>query len=71
MVTQEEISQIKQYFKAANLPASIKTKEGLIANVKQYIESHLKILQSHDPLNGYEGYYWNLVSLKEQLNGKI
>lgn len=25
----------------------------------------------HDQLNGYEGYYWNLVSLKEQLHGKV
>ncbi len=71
MVTQEEISEIEQYFKATNLPASIKTKEGLITNVRQYIGSHLKILQSHEPLNAYEGYYHNLVALKEVLNGKI
>ena len=71
MVTQEEISEIEQYFKAANLPASITTKEGLITNVKQYIGSHLKLLQSHEPLNAYEGYYHNLLALKDILSGKI
>ncbi|WP_414635437.1 DUF6965 family protein [Agriterribacter sp.] len=62
---------MEQYFKAANLPVSIKTKEGLITNVKQYIGSHLTILRSHEILNAYEGYYHNLLALKDILSGKV
>ena len=71
MVTQEDVLEIEQYFASTNLPKSIKTKDGFISNVKQYVESHMNILRSHDTLNAYEGYYHNLVALKTSLNGKI
>ncbi len=67
MVTKAEIAEIEQFFKDKSLPASIKTREGVIYNVKQYVESHLRVLHSHNPLKAYKGYYFNLIALREQL----
>lgn len=65
-VTEKEIKILEDYFKQANLPATVQLDVGSkIENVPKFIASHLSVLRNNGQIGIFDVFYIRLLQLKE------
>jgi hypothetical protein len=67
-ITDKQINELEEFFKKVKLPTTVELEEGsTIVNVRQFIDSHLKVLRNNGDKPMYEVFFNRLLRLKEIL----